>query len=222
VPHIKFRRCVLKMDEIMKGLIDAVAEGDDQLAVELTNKAVDSGMEPLQVINEGLTAGIDVVGRRFEAGEYFLPDLLLGAKAMEAGINILEPLMAETGREFLGRVIMGTVQGDLHSIGKNIVIIMLKAAGFEVFDLGVDVPTSKFIEEIKRLKPNIIGISALLTSTVGRQEEIIEYLREEGMRDQVKVMIGGAPISQSWADKIGADGYAEDAINAVNVAKNLI
>lgn len=210
------------MDEIMKGLIDAVAEGDDQLAVELTNKAVDSGMEPLQVINEGLTAGIDVVGRRFEAGEYFLPDLLLGAKAMEAGINILEPLMAETGREFLGRVIMGTVQGDLHSIGKNIVIIMLKAAGFEVFDLGVDVPTSKFIEEIKRLKPNIIGISALLTSTVGRQEEIIEYLREEGMRDQVKVMIGGAPISQSWADKIGADGYAEDAINAVNVAKNLI
>jgi corrinoid protein of di/trimethylamine methyltransferase len=210
------------MDEIMKGLIDAVAEGDDQLVVELTNKAVDSGMEPLQVINEGLTAGINLVGRRFEAGEYFLPDLLLGAKAMEAGINILEPLMAETGREFLGRVIMGTVQGDLHSIGKNIVIIMLKAAGFEVFDLGVDVPTSKFIEEIKRLKPNIIGISALLTSTVGRQEEIIEYLREEGMRDQVKVMIGGAPISQSWADKIGADGYAEDAINAVNVAKNLI
>ena len=210
------------MDEIMKGLIDAVAEGDDQLVVELTNKAVDSGMEPLQVINEGLTAGINVVGRRFEAGEYYLPDLLLGAKAMEAGINILEPLMAETGREFLGRVIMGTVQGDLHSIGKNIVIIMLKAAGFEVFDLGVDVPTGKFIEEIKRLKPNIIGISALLTSTVGRQEEIIEYLREEGMRDQVKVMIGGAPISQSWADKIGADGYAEDAINAVNVAKNLI
>lgn len=208
--------------EIMKRLADAVAEGDDELTVELTKKAVDAGMEPVHIINDGLTIGINVVGERFEAGEYFLPDLLLGAKAMEAGINILEPLMAGTEREFLGRVIMGTVKGDLHSIGKNIVIIMLKAAGFEVFDMGVDVPPGKFAEEIKRLKPNIIGISALLTSTVGQQEEIIEYLKEEGMRDQVKVMIGGAPISQSWADKIGADGYAEDAINAVKVAKNLL
>lgn len=208
--------------EIMKKLADAVAEGDEELAVELTQKAVDAGMKPVQVINEGLTTGINEVGERFAAGEYFLPDLLLGAKAMEAGINILEPLMAGTDREFLGRVIMGTVKGDLHSIGKNIVSIMLKAAGFEVFDLGVDVPTSKFAEEIKRLKPNIVGISALLTSTVGRQEEIIEFLKEAGVRDQVKVMIGGAPISQSWADKIGADGYAEDAINAVRVAKDLL
>ena len=208
--------------ELMKKLADAVAEGDEELAVELTQKAVDAGMKPVQVINEGLTTGINEVGERFAAGEYFLPDLLLGAKAMEAGINILEPLMAGTDREFLGRVIMGTVKGDLHSIGKNIVSIMLKAAGFEVFDLGVDVPTSKFAEEIKRLKPNIVGISALLTSTVGRQEEIIEFLKEAGVRDQVKVMIGGAPISQSWADKIGADGYAEDAINAVRVAKDLL
>lgn len=208
--------------DILKQLADAVAEGDEELAVELTNKAVDAGMDPVQVINDGLTVGINIVGDRFEAGEYFLPDLLLGSKAMEAGISILEPLMAGGERDFIGRVIMGTVEGDLHSIGKNIVITMLRATGFEVYDLGVDVPTSKFAEEIKRLNPDIIGISALLTSTVARQQEIIEYLKEEGMRDKVKVMIGGAPISQSWADKIGADGYAEDAITAAKVAKNLL
>lgn len=208
--------------DILKNLADAIAEGDEDLAVELTKKAVDAGLEPVKIINDGLTVGINVVGERFGAGEYFLPDLLLGAKAMEAGINILEPLMAGGEREFIGRVIMGTVEGDLHSIGKNIVINMLKAAGFEVFDLGVDVPTSKFAEEIKRLNPDIVGISALLTSTVGKQQEIIEFLKEQGIRDKVKVMIGGAPISQSWADKIGADGYAEDAIGAVKVAKNLL
>ena len=210
------------MTEIIGKLIDAVAEGEVELAVKLTNEAVEAGMKPLEIINQGLTGGIGVVGERFDAGEYYLPDLLLGAKAMEAGIDILEPLMVGSDREYLARVLMGTVQGDLHSIGKNIVTIMLKAAGFEVFDLGVDVPTARFVEEIKKLKPNIIGISALLTSTVGRQEEIIEYLKEEGIRDQVKVMIGGAPISQSWADKIGADGYAEDAITAVKIAKDLL
>ncbi len=208
--------------DILKELADAVAEGEEELAVELTKKAVDAGLEPVEIINDGLTVGINVVGERFGAGEYFLPDLLLGAKAMEAGINILEPLMAGGEREFIGRVIMGTVEGDLHSIGKNIVINMLKAAGFEVFDLGVDVPTSKFVEEIKRLNPDIVGISALLTSTMRKQQEIIEFLKEQGMRDKVKVMIGGAPISQSWADKIGADGYAEDAIGAVEIAKNLL
>lgn len=208
--------------DILTQLADAVVEGDEDLTAELTKKAVDAGLEPVKVINDGLTAGINVVGERFEAGEYFLPDLLLGAKSMEAGINVLEPLMAGGERDFIGRVIMGTVEGDLHSIGKNIVINMLKAAGFEVFDLGVDVPTSKFAEAIKKINPDIVGISALLTSTVARQQEIIEYLKEEGMREQVKVIIGGAPISQNWADKIGADGYAEDAISAVKVAKNLV
>ncbi|HHW29969.1 MAG TPA: cobalamin-binding protein [Syntrophomonadaceae bacterium] len=208
--------------DILKKLADAVAEGEEELTVELTKKAVDAGLSPVEIINDGLTVGINIVGERFGAGEYFLPDLLLGAKAMEAGINILEPLMVGGEREYIGRVIMGTVEGDLHSIGKNIVINMLKAAGFEVFDLGVDVPTSKFAEEIKRLNPNIVGISALLTSTMRKQQEIIEFLKEQGLRDKVKVMIGGAPISQSWADKIGADGYAEDAIGAVKVAKSLL
>ena len=208
--------------DILKKLADAVAEGEEELTVELTKKAVDAGLSPVEIINDGLTVGINIVGERFGAGEYFLPDLLLGAKAMEAGINILEPLMVGGERDYIGRVIMGTVEGDLHSIGNNIVINMLKAAGFEVFDLGVDVPTSKFAEEIKRLNPNIVGISALLTSTMRKQQEIIEFLKEQGLRDKVKVMIGGAPISQSWADKIGADGYAEDAIGAVKVAKSLL
>jgi 5-methyltetrahydrofolate--homocysteine methyltransferase len=213
---------LMEKADILKKLADAVAEGEEELTVELTKKAVDAGLSPVEIINDGLTVGINIVGERFGAGEYFLPDLLLGAKAMEAGINILEPLMVGGEREYIGRVIMGTVEGDLHSIGKNIVINMLKAAGFEVFDLGVDVPTSKFAEEIKRLNPNIVGISALLTSTMRKQQEIIEFLKEQGLRDKVKVMIGGAPISQSWADKIGADGYAEDAIGAVKVAKSLL
>ena len=163
-----------------------------------------------------------MVGERFESGEYFLPDLLLGAKAMEAGIAIVEPMLEGTNREFVGRVLMGTVHGDLHSIGKNIVIMMLKSAGFEVFDLGVDVPTSAFIEKIRKLNPDIVGISALLTTTVGCQKEIIESLKEEGLRDSVKIMIGGAPINQNWADQIGADGYAEDASSAAKLAKRLM
>ncbi|AFV12932.1 trimethylamine corrinoid protein 1 [Thermacetogenium phaeum DSM 12270] len=206
----------------MKEVAEAVIEGDEDAVPELTRKALEAGIEPLRIINEGLTPGIEVVGDRFAAGEYFLPDLLLGAKAMEAGIAVLEPLLAGVNREFIGRVIMGTVHGDLHSIGKNIVIMMLKSAGFEVIDLGVDVPTDRFIEKIKELKPDIVGISALLTTTVGKQKEIIETLKEEGLRDSVKVMIGGAPINQTWADQIGADGYAEDATTAVKLARRLI
>ena len=206
----------------MKEVAEAVIEGDEDAVPELTRKALEAGIEPLRIINEGLTRGIEVVGDRFAAGEYFLPDLLLGAKAMEAGIAVLEPLLAGVNREFIGRVIMGTVHGDLHSIGKNIVIMMLKSAGFEVIDLGVDVPTDRFIEKIKELKPDIVGISALLTTTVGKQKEIIETLKEEGLRESVKVMIGGAPINQNWADQIGADGYAEDATTAVKLARRLI
>ncbi|WP_148275926.1 corrinoid protein [Thermacetogenium phaeum] len=208
--------------DILKEVAEAVIEGDEDAVPELTRKALEAGIEPLRIINEGLTPGIEVVGDRFAAGEYFLPDLLLGAKAMEAGIAVLEPLLAGVNREFIGRVIMGTVHGDLHSIGKNIVIMMLKSAGFEVIDLGVDVPTDRFIEKIKELKPDIVGISALLTTTVGKQKEIIETLKEEGLRDSVKVMIGGAPINQTWADQIGADGYAEDATTAVKLARRLI
>lgn len=209
-------------DEILQKIIEGVREGDAAQVSEWTNKGIAAGMEPLVVINEGLTKGIQAVGALFANGTYFLPDLLLGAKAMDAGIKVIEPLMAGQKREFLGRVLMGTVEGDLHEIGKNIVIMMLKTAGFEVLDIGIDVPAKKFIEQTMEFKPDIIGISALLTTTVGRQKEIIELLQEEGLRDKVKVMIGGAPINQNWADTIGADGYAEDASVAVEVAKRLL
>lgn len=209
-------------EEILRKLSEGVLEGDEEQVREWTEKALAAGIEPLAVINDGLTKGIQGVGALFADGTYFLPDLLLGAKAMDAGIKVLEPLMAGQKREFLGRVLMGTVQGDLHEIGKNIVIMMLKTAGFEVMDLGIDVPASKFIEQTRDFKPGIIGISALLTTTVGRQKEIIELLEEEGLRKMVKVMIGGAPINQNWADTIGADGYAEDASVAVDVAKRLL
>jgi len=212
----------MEQEQILRKLTEGVVEGDEDMVAEWTDKAVNAGIEPLVIINEGLTKGIQVVGEHFASGYYFLPDLLLGAKAMEVGIKKIEPLLAGKNREFVGRVLMGTVEGDLHEIGKNIVIMMLKTAGFEVIDLGVDIPSRVFIEKARELKPDIIGISALLTTTVGRQKEIIELLQEEGMRNQVKVIIGGAPINQAWAEKIGADGYAEDATAAVIVARKLV
>lgn len=208
--------------EILQKIIEGVQEGDVEQTTKWTEKAITAGIEPLEVINEGLTKGIQAVGALFADGTYFLPDLLLGAKAMDAGIKVIEPLMAGQKREFLGRVLMGTVEGDLHEIGKNIVIMMLKTSGFEVLDLGIDVPAKKFVDQALDFKPDIIGISALLTTTVGRQKEIVELLEEEGLRNKVKVMIGGAPINQNWADTIGADGYAEDASVAVDVAKRLL
>jgi corrinoid protein of di/trimethylamine methyltransferase len=209
-------------EEILRELAEAVTEGEKDLVEELTEKAIAEGIEPLAIINDGLTKGIELVGEYFSAGKYYLPDLLLGAKSMEAGIKKLEPLLGDANRESVGTVVMGTVQGDLHEIGKNIVIMMLKTAGFEVIDLGIDVPSQKFIDKVKEVKPQIVGISALLTTTVARQKEIIELLEEEGLRKDVKVMIGGAPINQAWADQIGADGYAEDATVAVEVAKKFI
>ena len=209
-------------EEILQKLSEGVLEGDEDQVLEWTEKAIAAGMDPLVVINDGLTKGIKAVGVLFNSGKYFLPDLLLGAKAMDVGIKALAPLMAGQHREFMGKVLMGTVQGDLHEIGKNIVSMMLKTAGFEVLDLGIDVPARKFIEKTLEFQPDIIGISALLTTTIGRQKEIIELLEEEGLRKKVKVMIGGAPINQNWADTIGADGYAEDATVAVDVAKKML
>lgn len=208
--------------ELLKSVLEAVVDGDVQEVTESTEKAVAAGIKPLEILNEGLVKGIEVVGERFAEGDYFLPDLILGAKAMDAGISVIEPLLTSEKREFLGRVVMGTVEGDLHDIGKNIVIMMLKSSGFEVYDLGVDVPSKVFVDKVKELKPQVIGISALLTTTVNKQREVIELLQEEGLREQVKVIIGGAPINQAWSDKIGADGYGEDALSAVSLCKNLL
>lgn len=212
----------MDQEQILNNLAEAVIEGDDDQAAELTQKAIDAGIEPLRIIDEGLTKGIGIVGDHFAAGHYYLPDLLLGAKAMEAGIKLVEPLIAGQNRQLMGKVVLGTVAGDLHSIGKNIVTMMLKSSGFEVIDLGEDVPSRTFVDKVKELNPDIIGLSALLTTTIGKQKEIIELLQEEGLRNQIKVIIGGAPINQAWADKIGADGYAEDALGAVTVAKKLL
>lgn len=208
--------------EALKDVLEAVVEGNVDAVAELTEKAVKAGIKPLDVLNDGLVKGIEVVGERFAEGDYFLPDLILGAKAMDVGISVIEPLLTSEKREYLGRVLMGTVEGDMHDIGKNIVIMMLKSNGFEVFDLGVDVSSKVFVEKVKELKPQIIGISALLTTTVNKQKEIIELLQEEGVREQVKVIIGGAPINQAWSDNIGADGYGEDALSAVGLCKNLL
>ncbi|MDZ4131915.1 MAG: corrinoid protein [Dethiobacteria bacterium] len=212
----------MEKEDILFSLSEAVVDGDDEMVSELTDKAIEMGLEPLSIINDGLTKGIQAVGTNFSTGKFYLPDLLLGAKAMDAGIKKLEPLMTDGSRSSLGKVLMGTVQGDLHEIGKNIVIMMLKTNGFEVVDLGIDVPAEKFIEKIREIKPDLVGISALLTTTVARQKEIIEMLEEEGLRKAVKVIIGGAPINEAWADQIGADGYAEDATVAVDVAKGLL
>lgn len=209
-------------EEILKALTAAVVDGDEDNVARHTDMAIAEGIDPLVIINEGLTRGIDTVGEHFASGYFFLPDLRLGAKAMEAGIRKVEPLLAGIGRKYIGKVLMGTVEGDLHDIGKNIVIMMLKTAGFEVIDLGVSVPASRFIEKAKEYQPDIIGISALLTTTVERQKEIIQLLEEEGMRSTVKVLIGGAPINQAWADEIGADGYGEDATVAIEVAREIM
>jgi corrinoid protein of di/trimethylamine methyltransferase len=184
---------------------------------------LDLGLDPLECINQGLTPGIDRVGEMFATGEYFLPDLIIGGDAMKAALEILEPAMAGSQqREVLAQVVLGTVEGDLHEIGKTLVGTMLTANGFQVTDIGVDKPASAFVAAVKETQATLVGASALLTTTMLHQHELIEALQEAGLRDQVKVMVGGAPVTENWAEKIGADGYAEDAIGAVAVAKKLV
>ena len=210
-------------EEIYAKLAQAVADGEPEDAEELARQALDLGLDPLECINKGLSPGIDRVGEMFATGEYFLPDLIIGGDAMKAALEILEPAMAGSQeREVLAQVVLGTVEGDLHEIGKTLVGTMLTANGFQVTDIGVDKPAADFVAAVKETQARLVGASALLTTTMLRQQELIEALQEAGLRDQVKVMVGGAPVTENWADKIGADGYAEDAIGAVAVAKNLV
>jgi corrinoid protein of di/trimethylamine methyltransferase len=212
----------MSREEIISQLAQAVIDGEPEDAVELARQALDQGLDPLVCINQGLTAGINRVGELFASGEYFLPDLIIGGEAMKAALAVLEPALAgNQEREVLGRVVLGTVQGDLHEIGKTLVGTMLTANGFLVTDIGIDKPATDFVSAVRETNANLVGASALLTTTMPEQQKIIEELKEAGLRDQVMVMIGGAPITQGWAEEIGADGYAEDAIGAVALAKRL-
>ena len=210
-------------EEIYQQLAQAVIDGEAEDAEALAKHALDIGLEPLDCINEGLTKGIQYVGELFGEGECYLPELVLSADAMKAALGVLEPAMlGGKQREIVGKVVMGTVQGDLHEIGKNLVSAMLTANGFQVIDLGVDVPISEFIKAIKENNATIVGASALLTTTMKEQELLVDALEEAGLRKQVKVMIGGAPVNKEYSDQIGADGYAENAVSAVNLAFRLV
>lgn len=206
----------------LKVLADAVIRGDAKECARLTQEGLDDGLSPQVLLNDGLMAGMAVIGERFKCNEIYVPEVLIAARAMKAGMAILRPRLAETGVKPVGKVVAGTVKGDLHDIGKNIVCMMLEGAGFQVTDLGNDVAPERFIQAIKEQDAQIIGMSALLTTTMLNMKGTIEALKAAGLREKVRVMVGGAPVTQRFAEEIGADGYAENAAVAVEKAKELL
>jgi 5-methyltetrahydrofolate--homocysteine methyltransferase len=211
---------MVKMADL-QALADAVIRGGRDDAAKMTQAAVDEGVSPADIINQGLIAGMAVVGAKFKANEFYVPEVLIAARAMHAGMDIVKPLLAESGVAPRGVVAIGTVKGDLHDIGKNLVAMMLEGGGYEVMDLEVDVTPEKFVEAVNN-GAQVIALSALLTTTMPSMKDTIDALAEAGVRDKVKVMIGGAPVTQNYADEIGADGYAPDAASAVDLANALI
>ena len=212
----------MTQDEIIKALFDETMIGNAPAVLELTNKALAEGMGPDTILFEALIPSLEEVGARFERGDYFVPEMLIAGKAMSGALNVLRPLLAETGAETVGTFLMGTVKGDVHDIGKNLVNIMLEGAGFKVIDIGVQVAPEKFIAAINEHQPDILGMSAFLTTTMPMFKVNIHEITKAGLRDKVIIMVGGAPVTQEYADAVGADGFAADASTAVRVAKDLI
>jgi corrinoid protein of di/trimethylamine methyltransferase len=210
--------------DLLAHISNSLIEGDTDRTVTATQEALAAGVEPLAIIDRSLVPAMRVVGGRFSCGEYFLPDLILSAQSMKQAMQLLEPELRARRQavQSQGTVVIGTVQGDIHEIGKSLVATMLSANGFEVHDLGVDVPVEKFIGTVSATGAHILGLSALLTTTMGVQKKVIEALADAGLRARVKVMVGGAPVSHRWAQEIGADGYAEDAVDAVELARRLV
>ena len=211
-------------NELLAKITQSLVDGEPELTIELTRQSLEAGLEPMRIVREGLMAGMNVVGENFASGEFFLPDLIIAADGMQKAMALLEPELAKRQQavESAGTVVIGTVKGDIHEIGKSLVATMLSANGFKVHDMGVDVKPEAFIAKVQETGAQILGLSALLTTTMVGQREVIQALASAGVRQQVKVIVGGAPVTRSWAEEIGADGYAEDAMSAVQVARQLM
>ena len=210
-------------EDILARITESIIQGDPDAALANTTSALEAGVEPMQIIDDGLVRGMDTVGEKFSAGVMFLPHMVMAAKGMEKSMEFLEPELHARQQtiEPAGTIVIGTVQGDIHEIGKSLVGTMLSVNGFKVHDMGVDVPVMDFVQKVRETGADFLGMSALLTTTMVRQRDVIEALEDVGIREQVKVLVGGAPVSQVWADEIGADGYAVDAADAVKLALKL-
>ena len=208
--------------ELLQKISEELQKGNYQEMPKLVQQALDQNIVPSKILSDGLVSGMDVVGDKFRRDELFMPEVLISAKAMQAGMEILRPRLIESGAKLAGKIVLGTVKGDLHDIGKNLVGMLMEGAGYEVIDLGIDVPSDKFVDAVKTSKPNLVGLSALLTTTMPRMKEVIESLVEAGVRNSVKVVVGGAPVTEKFAKDIGGDGYAPDAASAVEKARELI
>ena len=211
-------------EELFQKMSQSILDGDSDAAVALALQAIQAGIDPLEAITKGFVLGVNQVGENFASGEAFLPELVMAGEAMKAAVATLEPEMQKRGtvRQVFGKVVLATVEGDIHEIGKTLVGTMLSASGFQVYDLGVDVSAARIIEKVKEVDADLVGLSALLTTTMVKQKEVIDELDKLGLRKKVKVMVGGAPVTRDWVQKIEADGYSEDAIGAVGLAKQLM
>jgi 5-methyltetrahydrofolate--homocysteine methyltransferase len=210
------------MDQTISEIFDAILVGDAEATQEKVQLALDESLDPAQILRQGMISAMTEVGERFERGDYFVPEMLIAARAMQHGLALLKPRLQQSELVSEGKVVIGTVKGDLHDIGKNLVSMMMEGAGFEILDLGTDVPEDKFVEVVREQDIDIVAMSALLTTTMPQMKTVIGALEEAGLRDQVKVIVGGAPVTESYAHEIGADGYAADASRAAKVTKSML